>query len=167
MQRYYYIFNTTAGYSGILASTAGLLRTTLPQPSDVTIRQMFGNSIDYTTWSPDFFQDITARLQAYFKGHKVTFADRLDMSGATPWQRQVWQSTRLIPYGETRSYKWLAEQTGKPAAARAVGQALGRNPLPVIIPCHRVLAGNGHLGGFSGGTATKEWLLSLEVSANG
>jgi len=77
----------------------------------------------------------------------------------------VWQATRLIPYGETRSYLWVAVQIGKPGAARAVGQALGRNPLPVIIPCHRVIASDGGLGGFTGGLVMKRRLLELETSA--
>jgi len=77
----------------------------------------------------------------------------------------VWQATRLIPYGETRSYLWVAVQIGKPGAARAVGQALGRNPLPVIVPCHRVIAADGGLGGFTGGLEMKRRLLELETTA--
>ena len=72
--------------------------------------------------------------------------------------------TRLIPYGETRSYIWLAEQLGKMGAVRAVGQALARNPLPIIIPCHRVVAKDGQLGGFTGGMEIKRQLLYLEAS---
>jgi methylated-DNA-[protein]-cysteine S-methyltransferase len=74
----------------------------------------------------------------------------------------VWEKARLIPYGETRSYMWLARQIGKPQAARAVGQALGRNPLPVIVPCHRVIASDGSPGGFTGGLHRKKMLLKLE-----
>ncbi len=95
----------------------------------------------------------------------ASFPDELDLSTATPFQRQVWEKTRLIPYGETRSYSWVAEQIGKPGAARAVGQALGRNPLPIIIPCHRVVASDGKLCGFAGGLGMKRRLLSLEASA--
>ena len=114
------------------------------------------------TLSPDRFKDIIERLRAYFDGHSVDFPDRLDFSGATPFQHSVWQAARLIPYGETHSYAWVAGQIGKPDAARAVGQALGRNPLPIIIPCHRVLAADGGLGGFSGGIKVKRFLLSME-----
>jgi len=105
------------------------------------------------------------RLGAYFGGHKAAFADRLDFSGATSFQRQVWQITRLIPYGETRSYTWVAEQIKRPKAMRAVGQALARNPLPVIVPCHRVLNIDGKLGGYTGGIEMKKRLLSLEAPA--
>jgi len=102
------------------------------------------------------------RLGAYFAGHRVDFTDKLDLSAATAFQREVWEAARLVPCGETRSYKWVAGQIKKPKAVRAVGQALGRNPLPVIIPCHRVLAGNGGLGGFTGGLEMKRFLLRLE-----
>jgi methylated-DNA-[protein]-cysteine S-methyltransferase len=105
------------------------------------------------------------RLASYFAGHKVDFPDRLDLSAAYDFQREVWEATRLIPYGETRSYSWVAAQIEKPKAVRAVGQALGRNPLPVIIPCHRVLASDGALGGFGGGLVMKRFLLNLEKSA--
>ncbi|GAI87660.1 unnamed protein product, partial [marine sediment metagenome] len=77
-----------------------------------------------------------------------------------------WEETRLIPYGETRSYAWVAKQVGKPKAARAVGQAMGSNPLPIIIPCHRVITSNGKLGGFGGGLEMKRQLLSLEAVAS-
>jgi len=103
------------------------------------------------------------RFKTYFRGGKIIFPDELDLSGATPFQRKVWEITRLIPYGETRSYAWVAEQVNNPQAARAVGQALARNPLPIIIPCHRVITTNGKLGGFSGGVETKRRLLQLEA----
>ncbi|NLL90358.1 MAG: MGMT family protein, partial [Dehalococcoidales bacterium] len=98
----------------------------------------------------------------YFKGAKVTFPERLDMSAATTFQREVWQATRTIPYGESRSYKWLAEKIGRPKATRAVGGALGKNPLPIIVPCHRVIGSNGDLTGFTGGLDIKIKLLELE-----
>jgi O-6-methylguanine DNA methyltransferase len=94
----------------------------------------------------------------------VSFPDELDLSPATAFQRQVWEITRLIPYGETRSYSWVAEQMGKDGAVRAVGRALGRNPLPIIIPCHRVVEKDGRLGGYSGGVGIKKELLRLEAS---
>ena len=161
----YVIFNTGAGWLGILGSPSGLLRTTLPQSSAQEAHQILGDSIDHATRAPHIFQDLIQRLQIYFDGHRATFPDKLDLSQATAFQRKVWEMTRLIPFGETRSYARVAEQIGKPGAARAVGQALGRNPLPVIIPCHRVLASDGGLGGFSGGIETKKHLLHLENAA--
>jgi methylated-DNA-[protein]-cysteine S-methyltransferase len=97
----------------------------------------------------------------------VTFPDELDLPQATTFQRKVWEITRLIPYGETRSYSWVAEQLGKAGAVRAVGRALARNPLPIITPCHRVVEKDGTLGGYSGGVEIKEYLLQLEASARG
>ena len=161
---YYIIFNTPAGWVGILGSTAGLLRVTLPQRSASEIQQLLGDGVKYAVRSPQLYEDLIKRLMAYFAGHKVEFPDCLDLSAATDFQREVWDATRLIPYGETRSYTWVAEQIKKPGAARAVGQALGRNPLPVIVPCHRVLTSNGELGGFSGGLEMKRFLLRLEAT---
>ena len=135
----YVTFNTPIGPVAITASAKGLYTLTLsPQPAPTAQEQL-----------PPQFIGLVERLQAYFDGSKVAFPDKLDLSVATPFQIKVWGITRLIPYGETRSYRWVAEQMGQPAAARAVGQALAKNPLLIIIPCHRVIAGDGKLGGFS------------------
>ena len=158
----YITFITDIGWVGVLASAKGLLRTTLPQPSAQEACQLLGSGVNHATWSPHLFDGLTERLKAYFSGHKITFPDKLDLSGATPFQREVWEITRIIPYGETRSYLWVARQIKRPRAVRAVGQALGRNPLPVITPCHRVLASDGRLGGFTGGVEMKQKLLWLE-----
>ena len=162
----YAIFETDLGWMGVLGSAKGLRRTTLPHPSAQEIHQLFGDSINHATRSPHLFQGLMERLILYFSGHKVNFPDKLDLSGATAFQREVWEATRLIPYGETRSYRWVAEQIKKPRSVRAVGQALGRNPLPIIVPCHRVLASDGGLGGFTGGIEMKRHLLHLEGSAS-
>ena len=162
----YVTFNTDMGWVGILGSAKGLLCITLPQRSAQEARQLLGGSVNDTTWAPHLFDDIIQRFGLYFSGHRVTFPDELDFSEATPFQRQVWEETRLISYGETRSYAWVARQVGKPKAARAVGQAMGSNPLPIIIPCHRVITSNGKLGGFGGGLEMKRQLLSLEAVAS-
>ncbi|MBI4180786.1 MAG: methylated-DNA--[protein]-cysteine S-methyltransferase [Chloroflexi bacterium] len=161
----YTIFDTGIGWVGILASAKGLLATTLPQPSAQEALLLLGNRLNQATWSPRPLADLIVRLKVYFSGHQTTFSDELDLSGATLFQRQVWEVTRLIPYGETRSYLWVAKQMKRPGAVRVVGQALGRNPLPIIIPCHRVVASNGKLGGFSGGAEMKRCLLAIEASA--
>ena len=161
----YVIFDTAAGWLGILGSVKGLRSITLPQPSPLEARQQLGHGADRATWSFEPFASLAARLRLYFDGHKVMFPDELDLSPATTFQCQVWEATRLIPYCETRSYAWVAAQIGKPQAVRAVGQALGKNPLVIIIPCHRVLKTGGSLGGFGGGLEMKRYLLSLEASA--
>ncbi len=159
----YATFNTDMGRIGILGSTKGLRRITLPQRSTPEARQRSGDGVNQAT---GYFDDLIKRLKIYFGGHKTAFPDKLDLTGATAFQGKVWEATRLIPYGETRSYIWIARQIEKPRAVRAVGQALGRNPLPIIIPCHRVVASDGKLGGFSGGVEIKRYLLRLEASAN-
>lgn len=162
----YITFKTDTGWLGILASAKGLLGTTLPQRSAQKARQLLGDSVNQATWSPLLFDDLRERLKVYLSGGKIAFPDGLDLPAATPFQREVWETTRLIPYGETRSYRWVAEQIKRPRAARAVGQTLGRNPLPIIIPCHRVVASNDKLGGFSGGVEMKRHLLYLEAAAS-
>ncbi len=158
----YATFNTRLGWVGVMASAQGLLGTTLPQPSVAEACDQLGDEVKQATESPDSFGDLVPRLVNYFSGDKVSFPDQLDLSRATPFQRRVWEAARLIPYGETRSYGWVAEQVKQPRAARAVGQALSRNYLPIIVPCHRVLAHNGTLGGFTGGIEQKRQLLYLE-----
>jgi len=162
----YITFSTDLGWVGMLASAKGLLRTTLPQPSVHEVRQLLGNNINHASRSPHLFKDLMERLGTYFSGHRTTFPDKLDFSRATHFQREVWEITRRIPYGKTKSYAWVAEQIKKPKAMRAVGQALSKNPLPIIVPCHRVVASDDKLGGFSGGVEIKRCLLSLEASAS-
>jgi len=159
----YTVFGTAWGYVGVLASDRGLLRTTLPQRSAEEACRLLGGRADCATWLPGAFEDLVERFKAYFSGRPTAFPDELDLSGATLFQSNVWRITRLVPYGETRSYSWLAGRAGKPKAARAVGQALAGNPLPVVVPCHRVIAGDGGLGGFSGGLEVKRRLLRLEA----
>ena len=110
----------------------------------------------------------TARLDAvrrqlgeYFDGHRRRFDLPLRPKG-TAFQSRVWQALMSIPYGELLSYRGIAERIGKPAATRAVGRANGANPIPIVIPCHRVVASDGSLGGYSGGVGVKARLLALE-----
>jgi methylated-DNA-[protein]-cysteine S-methyltransferase len=158
----YVTFETALGWVGLLASENGLLAVTLPRETAEEARQMPGSGAGEAVLAPDFFNGTVERLQAYFSGEKVEFPEKLDLSEATSFQRTVWEKTQLIPYGKTRSYQWVARQIGNPGAVRAVGRALGRNPLPVIVPCHRVIASNGSLGGFTGGLEMKKRLLELE-----
>lgn len=148
-----------------MGSNYGLLRITLPQSSAKKAARLLGDRVKDASWSPTFFAELIKRLRSYFAGQKTTFPNALDLSPATSFQRQVWEMTRLIPYGKTRSYSWVAEQLGKAGAVRAVGQALSRNPLPIIIPCHRVVAKNDQLGGYTGGVEIKRYLLNLEANA--
>ena len=105
--------------------------------------------------------DAAAQLEAYFAGDLQAFDVALDLGG-TPFQRAVWDALRAIPYGETTTYRELAAQLGRPAAVRAVGAAVGRTPVPVVVPCHRVLGSDGSLTGYVGGLERKRALLDLE-----
>jgi methylated-DNA-[protein]-cysteine S-methyltransferase len=100
-------------------------------------------------------------LREYFAGRRRTFTVKLDLEG-TEFQRKAWQAMRKIPFGETISYGEQARKVGKPKAYRAVGSANGKNPIPIIVPCHRVLASDGSLGGYSLGLSMKRRLLALE-----
>lgn len=107
-----------------------------------------------------------AQLRAYFRGELTTFDLPLALRG-TPFQRRVWAALGTIPYGETLSYGQLAERLGVPTAARAVGLANGRNPVGIIVPCHRVVGANGSLTGYGGGLDRKRRLLAFERTADG
>ncbi len=102
------------------------------------------------------------QLQRYFKGEETSFDVQIDLSATTIWQRKVLETCRQVPFGKTITYGDLAAKSGSPRAARAVGRALAINPVPVIIPCHRVVAADGELGGYSGGIHIKMMLLKLE-----
>ena len=158
----YTIFPTARGWMGIMASQSGILAVTLPQTTRQQAFALLGEPVKQAAFSLEVFSDLMQRFQDYFSGKKTLFPDDLDFSNATAFQRQVWQAARLIPHGETRNYGWLAKQIGKPRAARAVGQALGKNPFLIIVPCHRVIAGDGTLGGFGCGLPAKQQLLGLE-----
>jgi methylated-DNA-[protein]-cysteine S-methyltransferase len=101
------------------------------------------------------------QLNEYFSGKRKKFSLALEMRG-TPFQKDVWEALLAIPFGETRSYGQLAKQLGNPRATRAVGAANGRNPVSIIVPCHRVIGSSGKLTGFAGGLAVKAQLLNLE-----
>lgn len=105
----------------------------------------------------------TAQLREYFEGSRTDFDLELDPVG-TPFQLRVWEALRTIPYGRTRTYAEQAQAIGSPAASRAVGAADGRNPLSIVVPCHRVVGATGRLTGFAGGVSVKAWLLEHEQS---
>jgi methylated-DNA-[protein]-cysteine S-methyltransferase len=103
-----------------------------------------------------------AELRQYFRGRRRTFGARLDLSHLPEFERRVLETLRQVPFGEVVSYGELARRAGSPDAARAVGGAMRRNVLPIFVPCHRVTAADGTLGGFTGGLEKKRWLLRLE-----
>jgi methylated-DNA-[protein]-cysteine S-methyltransferase len=112
------------------------------------------------------FEEIVTQLEAYFAGSLTEFEMPLDPDG-TDFQKRVWDGLREIPYGETISYGELARHLGKPGASRAVGLANGRNPIGIVIPCHRVIGADGSLTGYGGGLQRKVWLLEHERAHRG
>jgi len=108
------------------------------------------------------FQQVIAQLEEYFKGERKSFELEILPAG-TEFQQSVWQELQNIPYGHTASYSQIAQKIGTPKGCRAVGMANSRNPIPIIIPCHRVIGKNGTLTGFGGGLDTKKFLLDLET----
>ena len=163
----YDIFETPLGWVGALASSQGLRRTTLPYPSpDLCAVRLDLEAVEATV-SPETFESLRSRLLLYFIGTPVSFAvDPIDVADASPFLRAAWSACRTIPYGQTRTYGWLATHAGRPRSPRAAGQSMARNRLPVIIPCHRVVASDGGLGGFGSGASMldlKRRLLDLEA----
>jgi methylated-DNA-[protein]-cysteine S-methyltransferase len=106
------------------------------------------------------------QLDEYFYGKRQTFDVPLDLAG-TPFQRRIWEQLSRLPYGASTSYLQHAEASGAGHAVRAVGTAIGRNPVSIIVPCHRVLAGNGALAGYAGGLERKRYLLAFEAAGSG
>jgi methylated-DNA-[protein]-cysteine S-methyltransferase len=121
-----------------------------------------GTEEDEWIRNDDAFADIREQMNAYFAKELRVFKLPLAPRG-TPFQLDVWRALRDIPYGETRSYAQIARIIGKPEAIRAVGTANGANPLPIVVPCHRVIGSNGSLTGFGGGLEAKRFLLDLEL----
>ena len=113
--------------------------------------------------NPACFTAVTTQLEEYFSGTRQIFDLPLDASG-TAFQQQAWAALQQIPYGTTLTYQQQATAMGRPAAVRAVGTANGRNPLSIIVPCHRVIGANGSLTGYGGGLPAKQWLLSHEAT---
>jgi methylated-DNA-[protein]-cysteine S-methyltransferase len=122
-----------------------------------------GAALDETLRRPEAFTAVVDQLEQYFVGTRTEFNLPLDLHG-TPFQRRVWARLAAIPYGETISYGRLAEAIGRPDRVRAAAAAVGRTPVPIIVPCHRVIAANGDLTGYGGGLHRKQALLALEAA---
>jgi len=157
-------FNT---FSTTLDSPVGALSLAATDTALIALvwrRESHAAAFDQAVESPShpLLRETERQLREYFTGSRRTFDVPLEFRG-TDFQRRAWSALLTIPYGETRSYRQMAEQIGNPAAVRAVGAANGKNPISIIAPCHRVIGMNGDLTGFGGGLDAKARLLSLEA----
>lgn len=152
---------TPIGELVLVASDAGLREIRLPLPE----RRPAPHADDDP--GHPILRDAVAQLDEYFRGERTDFDLPLDVEGSA-FQREVWRSLRAIPYGSTETYGGLAARVGRAGAARAVGGANGANPLPIVVPCHRVIGSTGALTGYGGpteaGIAMKRWLLGHETA---
>lgn len=155
------------GWIGLAVSTRGVCCLTLPCSSRSEAEDQCWNTVDST--GSVSFEKPTLRDRSYFKqvaeyvnGRRTCFSIPLDLQGFSPFVRRVWRTTQRVRFGQSRSYGWIARQAGKPKAYRAVGNALGKNPMPIVIPCHRIVRSNGSLGGFGAGLDWKKKLLAHE-----
>lgn len=160
----YTIFSTAWGYFGLAADKKGLTRTCLPHKNRKTAEKRLLVGLDNPKFDKNLLKPLQKQIIDYFEGKPVRFNTPLVLDGLSPFARKVLVACRKIPSDKTVSYSQLAGMIGKPRASRAVGSALAKNPIPLIIPCHRVIHSDGSLGNFSafGGTSTKKKLLALE-----
>ena len=162
MKHVYVVFSTHLGWVAISRSYVGLRQIVLSCSSPEEALSFLAKHSEELIPNASAFGTFPDRLMRYLHGEVVLFPDDLDITHATPFQDAVWETTCAIPYGEVRSYAWIAQQISNPRATRAVGQALSKNPLPIVVPCHRVVGSGDRLGGYSGGLGLKQHLLDME-----
>jgi O-6-methylguanine DNA methyltransferase len=153
---------------GLALSPKGLCRVTTHLTDESTFRKHLQTHFSgaVVIKNPRALQPFQKQFEQYFSGRRRDFDLPLDFGLATPFEKKVWRALSKIPFGATRSYQWLATAVSRPRAFRAAGNANGKNPLPIIVPCHRVTRKNGDLGGYSTGLRTKRLLLDLEQARN-
>ena len=158
----YKLLDSPIGTLKLVASEVGLVAVLWEKdnPRRVPLADLEENN------SHPILLETERQLREYFRGERSAFSLPLDMRG-TAFQRDVWSALQTIPFGATLSYGEIAHRLGKPAASRAVGAANGRNPLSIVVPCHRVIGSTGKLTGFAGGLEVKAHLLSLEKTGPG
>jgi methylated-DNA-[protein]-cysteine S-methyltransferase len=162
------IFKTKWGYFGLAAIDNGLLRTVLPSANRKRVESQLLHNLPNCGYDKDLFRPAQKQITAYFEGARVDFMSiPIALNGSGAFAKRVLTACRDIGFGQTVSYGRLAKLAGKPGAARAVGRVMAKNPLSLIIPCHRVRCANGKIGGFSamGGVKLKKRLLQFEQKA--
>ena len=162
----YDVFQTDMGWIAIVGGDNGIVRASLPEYSPESALELVRPEITESLHDPERLQFARVLLFAYCAGEPVDLSEvPIDIRDVSPFFRKAWEACRAIPFGETRSYQWLAEQAGNSRAARGAGQAMARNKLALLVPCHRVIASSGDLGGFGGaGLSLKSKLIYLEAN---
>ncbi|MFC5585517.1 methylated-DNA--[protein]-cysteine S-methyltransferase [Nitratireductor kimnyeongensis] len=163
----YLVFETAFGFCGAGWSACGLTRFILPTPDAGSVERLLKQRRPEckAAAAAGVMTSLVAAAERYFDGTREDFSEfPLDLSGISPFHRTLYTAMRKLSYGETTTYGALCESVGFPKATRETGAAMGKNPIPLIIPCHRVLAAGGRIGGFSahGGITTKQKMLALE-----
>lgn len=158
------IFKTEWGWCGVVVGRGGIMQVVLPEKRKDLVRARIRSRYPDSQEGGKGTEGVQRALKRFFSGKRLDFDFPLDLSPYSDFQRRVWEAARTIPYGEVRSYQWIGGKLGNSRGGRAVGNALGMNPVPVVVPCHRVIRKDGHLGGFSGpgGIKLKRKLLELE-----
>lgn len=160
----YTVFSTSMGWAGLVCSEWGIYASVLPQKTRTDAEsKLFGSCPVLPELDPEAFDGLEHQVVNCLNGENVVFSCQVDWSWATPFQKRVLQHVMAIPRGTVLTYGEIAVLIGSPLAARAVGQALGSNNIPIVIPCHRVIRKNWEIGGFTGaGLQVKTALLNLE-----
>jgi len=162
----YMSLNTRLGEIWFASTPKGLFRLNLGSVDTDALRSFFLVGKQVVLEEGGSTVEKAAReVESYLEGRQKKFTVPLDLTGWSPFAKRVWRATGRIPFGQVRSYAWVAERLGGANFARAVGGAVGMNPIPIIIPCHRVVGAHGALGGFTGGLHIKRWLLELEAGS--
>ncbi len=147
---YYDILQTPIGTLYLAFRSPALISISFDKPHGIVPKQTKGSVA------------VKKELSEYFEQGRIDFTFKTAFMEGTEFEKEVWEALQEIPYGETRTYKWIADRIGKPHASRAVGNALGKNPLPIVFPCHRIIESDGSIGGYTPGVDIKRRLLEIE-----
>lgn len=163
MKLYYVVLESELGRILVTRTDKGLNNLLFHQPTWGKFFEELEERKDIElVKSESKFSNLKKQLKDYFSGKKVRFQEKLDLSSGSPFEQKVWKKMLQIPYGKTVSYKKLAQMAGNSKKARAVGNTCAKNPVSIVVPCHRVIKSDGGLGGYGGGVERKKRLLSIE-----
>ena len=164
MSTHYTIFKAVWGWMGIAEGDKGMKKIVLPHGNRQDVEQIILRKFPEALENDTALESLAKIFEGYFKGEKISQAIEIDWSGYSDFSIKVWRATQSIPWGEVRTYKWVSQYLQKPLSSRAIGNALGKNPFPIVVPCHRVVRSDGSLGGFSAplGVVLKRKMLEME-----